>query len=124
MKKTLILLSVVTFLSATIAYAEEPVSLSSFLNKQVSKVAEKENEINAKLEAKRKADEAKRAEFEKKQQEQIEAVNSRLQILKDQQEAQKKEAEARKIEAQKQQEASKKAIENEVNYWKGLFNQK
>lgn len=124
MKKTLVLLSVITFMSATLAYANEPVTLSSFLNKQVAKVAEKENEINAKLEAQRKADEAKRAEIEKKQQEQRDAVNSRLKALKDQQEAQKKEAEAKRIEAQKQQEAKKQAIENEVNYWKGLFNQK
>ena len=124
MKKTLVLFSVITFMSATLVYAEEPVSLSSFLNKQVSKVAEKENEINAKLEAKRKADEAKRAEFEKKQQEQMDAVTSKLQSLKDQQEAQKKEAEAKRIETQKQQEAKKQAIENEVNYWKSLFNQK
>lgn len=123
MKKILVLLSVIAFVSASSVYAAEPQSLSSFLNKQVSKVAEKENEINAKIEAQRKADEAKRAEIEKKQAEQRKAIDTKLNSLKQQQEAQKKEAEAKKLEAQKQREANKKAIENEVNYWKGLFGQ-
>ena len=65
MKKTLVLLSVIAFVSASSVFAAEHQSLSSFLNKQVSKVAEKENEINAKIEAQRKADEAKRAEIER-----------------------------------------------------------
>lgn len=120
MKKTLSILALLVF-ATSVVYAEEPVSLSSFLNKQVSKVAEKENEINAKLEAKRKADEEKRAEIEKKQAEQREAINARLNAIKEQQEAQKRDAEARKAEAKKQQEETKEAIEKEVNYWKGLF---
>ena len=67
MKKTLVLLSIVAFVSVSSVYAAEPQSLSSYLNKQVSKVAEKEKEVNAKIEAQRKADAAKRAEIEKKQ---------------------------------------------------------
>ena len=122
MKKTLVLLSIVAFASVSSVFAAEPQSLSSYLNKHVSKVAQKENEINAKIEAQRKADAAKRAEIEKKQAENRAATEAKLNNLKKQQEAQKKEAEAKRLEAQKQREANKKAIENEVNNWKSLLN--
>ena len=67
MKKILSISVLLVFASTTIANSAEQFSLSSYLNKQVSKVEQKENEINAKLEAQRKENEAKMAEREKKQ---------------------------------------------------------
>ena len=49
MKKILSISVLLVFASTTIANSAEQFSLSSYLNKQVSKVEQKENEINAKL---------------------------------------------------------------------------
>ena len=55
MKKILSVLTVIDISSSLDTYAAEAKSLSSFLNKQASAVAKKEAEVNAKIEAQKKA---------------------------------------------------------------------
>lgn len=106
MKKILSLLVVFALTSALIAQATEPQTLSSFLNKQASKVAEKENEINTKLNAQKSASEAKKIELQQKSVEQEKAINNF-----------KEGAKARR-------DATNNAINAEKTYWKGVLNQK
>ena len=66
MKKLLSLFAVVALSSLLIANAAES-RLESFVNQKLSPLTQKEKEVNAKIEAQKKADAQKRAEFEKKQ---------------------------------------------------------
>ena len=120
MKKILSISVLLVFASTTIANSVEQFSLSSYLNKQVSKVKQKENEINAKLEAQRKENEAKMAEREKKQLEQQKALEAKRAEIEKKQEENKKALE----QAKKDAESTNKAIQNEINFWKGLFSEK
>lgn len=101
MKKFLSLLTIVAFSSVIAVNAAES-QLQNFVNKKIAPLTQKEQELNSKIEAQKKADAAKKAEMEKKQAEQRAAL-----------EKAKKDAEAR-------QAARKKAIEAEKNYWKNL----
>jgi len=103
MKKILTILAVFAFTSSIVANAAES-RIQNYVNSKIAPLTQKEQEINAKIEAQKKADAAKRAEYEKKQAEQRAAA-----------EKARKEAEAR-------QQATKNAVEKEVNFWKSLFN--
>lgn len=103
MKKILSTLTIFAFVSAMAVSAAES-RLETFVNQKISPLTQKEKEINSKIEAQKKADAAKRAEFEKKQKEQ------------------KAAAEAKRKEAQARHEANKKAVEKEVNAWKNFLN--
>lgn len=110
MKKLFALLTVIALSSAIAANAAES-QLQNFVNKKLAPLTQKEQELNSKIEAQKKADAAKRAEWEKKQAEQQKAV-----------EAKKKEIAKQQAESQARRDATKKAIEAEKNYWKGLLN--
>ena len=114
MKKLLSLLAIVALSSSLIATAAES-RLESFVNQKLSPLTQKEKEVNAKIEAQRKADAQKRAEFEKKQAQQKAEVQKRQAEQRAALEKAKKDAEARSV-------ARQKAIEAEKSYWKGLLN--
>ncbi|MBE7711453.1 MAG: hypothetical protein E7Z92_04860 [Cyanobacteria bacterium SIG31] len=114
MKKLLSLLAIVALSSSLIATAAES-RLESFVNQKLSPLTQKEKEVNAKIEAQRKADAQKRAEFEKKQAQQKAEAQKRQAEQRAALEKAKKDAEARSV-------ARQKAIEAEKSYWKGLLN--
>lgn len=101
MKKILTVLAVIALTSTIAANAAES-RLENYVNKKLSPVTQKEKELNSKLEAQQKANEAKQAEYKKQQ----EARQAAL-------EKQKKEAQARR-------QATKDAIQAEKDYWKSL----
>lgn len=110
MKRFLSLLTVLA-LSSVLAVNATESRLQNYVNKKLSPLTQKEQEINSKIEAQKKADAARKAEWEKKQAEQQKAA-----------EARKKEIAKQQAEAQARREATKNAIEAEKNYWKGLLN--
>ena len=114
MKKLLSLLAVIALSSSLIATAAES-RLESFVNQKLSPLTQKEKEVNAKIEAQKKADAQRKAELEKKQAQQKAEIQKRQAEQKAALEKAKKDAEARSTERQK-------AIEAEKNYWKGLLN--
>ena len=114
MKKLLSLLAIVALSSSLIATAAES-RLESFVNQKLSPLTQKEKEVNAKIEAQKKADAQKRAEFEKKQAQQRAEAQKRQAEQRAALEKAKKDAEARSV-------ARQKAIEAEKSYWKGLLN--
>ena len=120
MKKILLISILLVFASTTIANSTEQFSLSSYLNKQVSKVEQKENEINAKLDAQRKENEAKMAKREKIQLEQQKALEAKRAEIDKKREENKKALE----QAKKDAEATNENIKNEINFWKSLFSTK
>ena len=97
MKKILTVLAVIALTSTVVANAAES-RLENYVNKKLSPVTQKEKELNSKLEAQQKANEAKQAEYKK------------------QQEARQAELEKQRKEAQ----ATKDAIQAEKDYWKSL----
>lgn len=101
MKKVLSLLAVFALSASLMATAAES-RLQNYVNSKMAPLVQKEQEMNAKIEAQQKADAQRKAEMEKKQAEQRAAL-----------EKAKKDAEAR-------QQARKNAFEAEKNYWKGL----
>lgn len=139
MKKILSTLAIIT-ISTSIAMAAEQQSLSSFLNKQVSKIEQKEKDFNDKIEYQKKMQESKKVEVQKKQQAQLDAIDKKMLEAKKQEqkhreaieakktEAQKlkeeqiKAAERAKQEAQRRNEARAKQIEEHANNWKNLLN--
>ena len=128
MKKLFALLTVIALSSAIAANAAES-QLQNFVNKKLAPLTQKEQELNSKIEAQKKADAAKWAEWEKKQAEQEKAAKARRAEWEKKQAEQQKAVEAKKKEIAKQQaesqarrDATKKAIEAEKNYWKGLLN--
>ena len=76
MKKLFALLTVIALSSAIAANAAES-QLQNFVNKKLAPLTQKEQELNSKIEAQKKADAAKRAEWEKKQAEQEKAAKAR-----------------------------------------------
>ena len=132
MKKVLTLLTVLA-LTATITANAAESRLQNYVNKKISPLTQKEQQINSKIEAQKKADAAKRAELEKKQAEQRKAIQAKKAELEKQQAANKAALEKKQAEnkaalekaqkdAKARQDARKKAIETEKNYWKSLFN--
>ena len=113
MKKLLSLLAVIALSSSLIATAAES-RLESFVNQKLSPLTQKEKELNAKIEAQKKADAQRKAELEKKQAQQKAEIQKRQAEQKAALEKAKKDAEAKNNER-------KKAIEAEKNYWNGLM---
>lgn len=103
MKKFLSLFAVLA-LTTTLAVSAAESRFQNYVNQKIAPITQKEKEINAKIEAQKKADAQRKAEMEKKQAEQKVAI------------------EKAKKDAQSRQEARKKAIENEKNYWKNVIN--
>ena len=101
MKKILSVIILLAFTSLLAVSAAES-RLQNYVNQKMLPLVQKEQELNSKVEAQKKADAARKAEMEKKQAEQRAAL-----------EKAKKDAEAR-------QQARKNAFEAEKNYWKGL----
>ena len=109
MKKVLSLLAVFALSASLMATAAES-RLQNYVNSKMAPLVQKEQEVNAKIEAQQKADAQRKAEMEKKQAEQQKALEAKKAEIKKQQE-----------ESQARREATKKAVETEVNYLKGLF---
>jgi len=122
MKKILTILAVFAFTSSIVANAAES-RIQNYVNSKIAPLTQKEQEINAKIEAQKKADAARKAELEKKQAEQRKAIEAKQAELKKQQEANKKALEKAKKDAEARKEARTKAVEAEANYWKNLFGQ-
>jgi colicin import membrane protein len=115
MKKLLSVLAVIALSSSLIATAAESSRLETFVNKKLAPITQKEKELNSKIEAQKKADAQRKAEFEKKQAEQKAEAQKRQAEQKAALEKAKKDAEARSAQRQK-------AIEAEKTYWKNLLN--
>lgn len=129
MKRILCVLSVLA-LTISVAGAAES-RLQNYVNKKLEPVTKKEQELNAKAEANRKAHEAKKAEWQKQQEANRKAHEAKKAEWQKQQEANKKAAEARQAQRQaefdKQRKAAearrqntKNAIQAEKDYWKSL----
>ena len=101
MKKLLSVFAVLAFVSSLAATAAES-RLENYVNKKLSPVTQKEKELNSKIEAQQKTNDAKQAELKKQQAERQAKI-----------EQQKKDAQAK-------HEATKNAIKSEANYWKSL----
>ena len=101
MKKLLSVFAVLALVSSLAATAAES-RLENYLNKKLAPVTQKEKELNSKIEAQQKANEAKQAELKKQQAERQAKI-----------EQQKKDAQAR-------HQAAKDAIKAETDYWKSL----
>ena len=99
MKKVLVLLTVIMFAGSAMAAT----SLTTKLNNGLNKVSQKEAQLNNKIDAAQKARAEQRAAAEKKQAEQKAAL------------------EKQRAAAEAQHKATKKAIENEKNFWTSLF---
>ena len=111
MKKLLSVLAVMAF-TMTIATAAES-RLQNYVNKKLEPVTKKEQELNAKAEANRKANEAKKAEWQKQQEANKKAAEARQAQRQAEFDKQKKAAEARR-------QNTKNAIQAEKDYWKSL----
>ena len=101
MKKMLSIFAVLALVSSLAATAAES-RLENYVNKKLAPVTQKEKELNSKIEAQQKANEAKQAELKKQQAERQAKI-----------EQQKKDAQAR-------HKKKKDAIKAETDYWKSL----
>ena len=101
MKKMLSIFAVLALVSSLAATAAESI-LENYVNKKLAPVTQKEKELNSKIEAQQKANEAKQSELKKQQAERQAKI-----------EQQKKDAQAR-------HQAVKDAIKAETDYWKSL----
>ena len=101
MKKLLSVFAVLALVSSLAATAAES-RLENYVNKKLSPVTQKEKELNSKIQAQQKANDAKQAELKKQQAERQAKI-----------EQQKKDAQAR-------HQAAKDAIKAETDYWKSL----
>lgn len=101
MKKLLSVFALLTLVSSLAATATES-RLENYVNKKIAPITQKEKELNSKIEAQQKANEAKQAELKKQQAERQAKI-----------EQQKKDAQAR-------HQAAKDAIKAETDYWKSL----
>ena len=99
-------------LSMSIATAAES-QLQNYVNKKLEPVTKKEQEMNAKAEANRKANEAKKAEYQKRQ-------AQRQTEYKKQQAAREAELAKQRKEAETRRQNIKNAIQAEKDYWKSL----
>lgn len=112
MKKFLSVLSILA-ITSTLAVSAAESQLQNYVNKKLAPVTQKEKDFNAKVEANRKANEAKKAEYKKQQEANRKAIEQRQAQHKANVEKAKKDAQAR-------QDARKKAIQAEKDYWKSL----
>jgi len=112
MKRILSVLTILAFTTSLAASAAES-RLQNYVNKKLEPVTKKEQELNAKAEANRKANEARQTELKKQQE-------ARQAELKKQQEARQAAAEKQRKEAQAKRQATKDAIKAETDYWKSL----
>ena len=120
MKKLLTVFTVIALTSALAATAAES-RLENFVNKKLSPVTTKEKEINSKIEAQQKANAAKQQEYKKQQ------AARQAQLEKQKKEYQKQQAaqiDKQKKDAQAKHQATKKAVDNEVSFWKSMFSKK
>ena len=101
MKKMLSIFAVLALVSSLAATAAES-RLENYVNKKLAPVTQKEKDLNSKIEAQQKANEAKQAELKKQQAERQAKI-----------EQQKKDAQAR-------HQAAKDAIKAETDYCKSL----
>ena len=101
MKKLLSVFAVLALVSSLAATAAES-RLENYVNKKLSPVTQKEKELNSKIEAQQKANDAKQAELKKQQAERQAKI------------------EQQKKDAQERQQAAKDAIKAETDYWKSL----
>ena len=102
MKKVLTLLTLIAFTGSVMA-ATGLTSFTDKINSGLNKLEQKEQEINTKIDTAQAKRAAQKAEAKKKQEEQKKAV------------------EAKKKEIQQSADTSKKAVEEEVSFWKRLF---
>lgn len=105
MKKILTVLALVAFTSSVFA-ATGLTNFTSKVSSGLNKLDQKEQELNTKVDNMQAQRAAQKAAAQKKQEEQKKAV-----------EAKKKELEAQK-------NANKRAVKEEVGFWKSLFGRK
>ena len=129
MKKLLTVLALIAFTSSAMAATSR---IESFVNKTIAPVTNAEKNFNSNVEAQQKAAEKRQAEIKKQQEANKKALEKKQAEIKKQQEAQKKAVEAKKTEttskinfykksAKDTKANTKKAVENEKNFWKNLF---
>ena len=120
MKKVLTVLALIAFTGTSAFAANAFTKFTSSVNNGLNTITKKEQQLNDNID-KAQAERAKqRAEAQKK-------ADAQAAALKKQQEAQKKAYEAEKAKIKAQQDAqkkayndTKKAVNNEVSFWKSL----
>ena len=105
MKKFLAIFAIVAITSSLAANATES-KIQNYVDNLISPITKKEKQINSQAEAQKKANAQKKAELKKKQ------------------EAQKAAAKKQREQAQAKRDNTKKAINDEVGFWKSLFSKK
>lgn len=105
MKKFFTLLAIVAFTTSLAANAAES-KIQNYVDNLISPITKKEKQINSQAEAQKKANAQKKAELKKKQ------------------EAQKAAAKKQQEQAKAKRDNTKKAVNDEVSFWKSLFSRK
>lgn len=105
MKKILAIFAIVAITGSLAANAAES-KIQNYVDNLISPITKKEKQINSQAEAQKKANAQKKAELKKKQ------------------EAQKAAAKKQREQAQAKRDNTKKAINDEVGFWKSLFSKK
>ena len=105
MKKILAIFAIVAITGSLAANAAES-KIQSYVDNLISPITKKEKQINSQAEAQKKANAQKKAELKKKQ------------------DAQKAAAKKQREQAQAKRDNTKKAINDEVGFWKSLFSKK
>ena len=105
MKKFLAIFAIVAITGSLAANAAEW-KIQNYVDNLISPITKKEKQINSQAEAQKKANAQKKAELKKKQ------------------EAQKAAAKKQREQAQAKRDNTKKAINDEVGFWKSLFSKK
>lgn len=105
MKKFFTLLAIVAFTTSLAANAAES-KIQNYVDNLISPITKKEKQINSQAEAQKKANAQKKAELKKKK------------------EAQKSAAKKQQEQAKAKRDNTKKAVNDEVSFWKSLFSRK
>ncbi len=105
MKKLLAIFTIFAIAGSLSANAAES-KIQNYVDNLISPVTKKEKQINSQAEAQKKANAQKKAELKKKQ------------------EAQKAAAKKQREQAQARRDNTKKAVNEEVSFWKSLFSKK
>lgn len=105
MKKFFTLLAIVAFTTSLAANAAES-KIQNYVDNLISPITKKEKQINSQAEAQKKANAQKKAELKKKK------------------EAQKAAAKKQQEQAKAKRDNTKKAVNDEVSFWKSLFSRK
>ena len=123
MKKLLTVLALIA-LTGSVFAANGLTKFTNSVNNGINTLNQKEQQLNNNIDKAQAERARQRAEAQKK-------ADAQAAALKKQQEAQKKayEAEKAKIKAQKEAQKkaaadTKKAVDNEVSFWKSLFGRK